>query len=87
MLNAAYSETKKSFLYVNTSENYYKERQFECNFMGLCAVDCPTFKLSKHFQKASDFIDLAVNVKGNDKRPLYFLICLLSLNNLAPFFK
>lgn len=60
ILNAAYSE-KTSFLYVNTSQSYYRDRKFECNFLGLSAVDCPTYKLSKYFQQASDFIDLAVN--------------------------
>ncbi|XP_037051961.1 dual specificity protein phosphatase 3-like [Bradysia coprophila] len=60
ILNAAYSE-KTSFLYVNTSQNFYRDRKFECNFLGLSAVDCPTYKLSKYFQQASDFIDLALN--------------------------
>lgn len=66
ILNAAYSE-KHSFLYVNTSQNYYRDRKFECNFLGLSAVDCPTYKLSKYFQQASDFIDLALSSpQGND---------------------
>lgn len=59
ILNAAYSE-KTSFLYVNTSQKFYKDRQFECNFLGLSAVDCPTYKMSKYFKEASDFIDLAL---------------------------
>lgn len=60
ILNAAYSE-RKSFLYVNTSQNFYRDSEFECNFLGLSAVDCPTYKLSKYFQQATDFIDLALN--------------------------
>lgn len=70
VLNAAYSE-KVSFLYVNTSQKYYADRKFDCNFLGLSAVDCPTYKLSKYFQEACDFIDLAVNFpQGNAKFPL-----------------
>lgn len=66
VLNAAYSE-KTSFLYVNTSQTFYSDRKFECNFLGLSAVDCPTYKMTKYFQQAIDFIDAAVNsTKGND---------------------
>jgi protein-tyrosine phosphatase len=60
ILNAAYSE-KTSFLYVNTSQSFYKDRKFECIFLGLSAVDCTTYKLAKYFQQASDFIDLALS--------------------------
>lgn len=67
VLNAAYSE-KTSFLYVNTSQKYYSDRKFECNFLGLSAVDCLTYKLSKYFTQASEFIDLAVNYPEGNKK-------------------
>ncbi len=70
ILNAAYSE-KHSFLYVNTSQSYYNERQYECNFLGLSAVDCPTYKLAKYFQQACDYIDLAVSLPHGTATEIY----------------
>lgn len=73
ILNAAYSE-KTSFLYVNTSQSFYTDRKFKCTFLGLSAVDCPTYKLTKFFQRAIDFIDAAVNThQGNDD--FTFAVC------------
>lgn len=84
ILNSAYSEMH-SFLFVNTSQNYYRERKFDCNFLGLSAVDCPTYKLSKFFQQASDFIDLAVNCP--DGNWLHFTFVMLWVTTVMTFFR
>lgn len=65
VVNSSYT-TKPTFsaLGVGTSEEFYQRRGFECQFLGLPAVDISGFKISQYFDKATDFIHSAVENNG-----------------------
>lgn len=65
VLNAAYAPSP--FTDKETSEAYYRERNFPCEFMGVPAQDFPSYKISQWFEKTTEFIHEALKIKGKQK--------------------
>lgn len=65
ILNAAY--TPSPFTDRETSEAYYRERNFPCEFWGIPAMDFPSYKISQWFEKSTEFIHEALRTKGRTK--------------------
>ncbi|ODM91240.1 Dual specificity phosphatase DUPD1 [Orchesella cincta] len=47
-----------------TSESYYKDRNFPCEFLGIPALDYPSYKISQWFEESSQFIHDGLKSKG-----------------------
>ncbi|CAL8092773.1 unnamed protein product [Orchesella dallaii] len=63
VLNCAYSPTPFTHN-GETSETYYRERNFPCEFIGIPALDLPSYKISQWFEESSQFIHDALKAKG-----------------------
>lgn len=69
ILNSAYCPSP--FTDKETSEGYYRERNFPCEFMGIAAQDFPSYKISQWFDKATEFIHDGLKCKGNKELTNY----------------
>lgn len=65
IINCAYDPTGKgNFIYVDTNEDYYIKRDFQCVYLGVRAADTARFNISKFFYDVADFIDSAIKDNG-----------------------
>ncbi|OXA50272.1 dual specificity protein phosphatase 3 [Folsomia candida] len=53
-----------SIRFVDTSELFYISRNYKCKFLGIPAMDVPTYQLNRYFNETSAFIDDAVQSGG-----------------------
>lgn len=65
IVNCAYDPTGKgNFIYVDTNEEYYTKRDFNCGYLGVRAMDTARFNLSKFFDDVANFIENATKANG-----------------------
>lgn len=75
VLNCAY--TPSPYTDRETSDAYYRERNFPCEFLGIPAQDFPSYKISQWFEETSQFIHEALKCKGR-----VFVHCQVNIYNL-----
>ncbi|XP_031554101.1 dual specificity protein phosphatase 13-like [Actinia tenebrosa] len=79
VLNAAMGTN--GFSQVDTDETFYKS---EIIFYGIPALDMPSYKISKHFKEASNFIRRAVGSKKTGQRGgRIFVHCVAGISRSA----
>lgn len=67
VLNAAFVSSRTHYYdygIVNTDSDWYSVRNYECEFLGIDAIDNPEYDLSQFFEDAADFIDNARSSNG-----------------------
>ncbi|XP_037048044.1 dual specificity protein phosphatase 3-like [Bradysia coprophila] len=79
IINCAYDPTGKgNFIYVDTNEDYYIQRDFKCIYLGVRAADTARFNISKFFYSVADFIDNAIKDNG-----IVYVHCYMAISRSA----